>query len=35
VPVRFADDRLAVSLATFRAGEVASVPLIEIREDTA
>ena len=32
VPVRFAEDRLAVSLATFRAGEAASVPLIEIRE---
>jgi uncharacterized protein (TIGR02217 family) len=32
VPVRFAEDRLAFSLATFRAGEVQSVPLIEIRE---
>jgi uncharacterized protein (TIGR02217 family) len=33
VPVRFAEDRLAFSLATFRAGEVPSVPLIEIREE--
>ncbi|MEA3061863.1 MAG: hypothetical protein QOJ94_1644 [Sphingomonadales bacterium] len=33
VPVRFAEDRLAFSLATFRAGEIPSVPLIEIRED--
>jgi uncharacterized protein (TIGR02217 family) len=32
VPVRFAEDRLAVSRATFEAGEIASVPLIEIRE---
>jgi uncharacterized protein (TIGR02217 family) len=32
VPVRFAEDRLAVSLATFAAGEVPSVPLIEVRE---
>jgi uncharacterized protein (TIGR02217 family) len=32
VPVRFAEDALAVSLATFAAGEVPSVPLIEIRE---
>lgn len=32
VPVRFAEDRLAVSRATYLAGEVASVPLIEIRE---
>jgi uncharacterized protein (TIGR02217 family) len=32
VPVRFADDRLALSLSTFRAGEIPSVPLIEIRE---
>lgn len=31
VPVRFAEDRLAVSRATFRAGEVPSVPLIEVR----
>jgi uncharacterized protein (TIGR02217 family) len=35
VPVRFAEDRLAVGLATFRAGEAGSVPLIEIREATA
>ena len=32
VPVRFAEDRLAVSRATFEAGEIASVPLIEVRE---
>lgn len=32
VPVRFADDRLTLSRATFEAGEVASVPLVEIRE---
>jgi uncharacterized protein (TIGR02217 family) len=32
VPVRFAEDRLAVSRATFAAGDVPSVPLIEIRE---
>ncbi len=32
VPVRFADDRLALNRATFLAGEAPSVPLIEIRE---
>lgn len=32
VPVRFAEDRLEVNRATFLAGEVPSVPLIEIRE---
>ncbi|PWG01831.1 DUF2460 domain-containing protein [Sphingosinicella humi] len=32
VPVRFAEDRLSVSRATFAAGEAASVPLVEIRE---
>ena len=32
VPVRFAEDRLDVSLATFRAGEMPSVPLVEVRE---
>ena len=32
VPVRFAEDRLSLSRATFEAGEIASVPLIEIRE---
>lgn len=32
VPVRFADDRLAISRATFGAGDVASVPLVEIKE---
>ena len=32
VPVRFAEDRLDVSRATFAAGEAASVPLVEIRE---
>ncbi len=31
VAVRFAEDRLEVSLATFLAGEVASVPLVEVR----
>jgi uncharacterized protein (TIGR02217 family) len=35
VPVRFAEDRLSLSRATFEAGEAASVPLIEIREDGA
>ncbi|MFC3581939.1 DUF2460 domain-containing protein [Sphingomonas hylomeconis] len=33
VPVRFAEDRLAVSRATFLAGAAASVPLIEVREE--
>ena len=32
VPVRFAEDRLSLSRATFAAGEIPSVPLIEIRE---
>lgn len=32
VPVRFADDALSVSLATWRAGELPSIPLIEVRE---
>ncbi|WP_221794997.1 DUF2460 domain-containing protein [Aquisediminimonas sediminicola] len=32
VPVRFAEDRLEVSRATFRAGEAASVPMVEVRE---
>ena len=32
VPVRFAEDRLLLSRATFAAGEVASVPLVEVRE---
>jgi uncharacterized protein (TIGR02217 family) len=31
VPVRFAEDRLEASRATFLAGEIASVPLIEVR----
>ena len=31
VPVRFADDRLEVSRATFLAGEMASVALVEVR----
>ncbi|MDF0486781.1 DUF2460 domain-containing protein [Sphingomonas sp. H39-1-10] len=35
VPVRFAEDSLAVSRATFQAGSAASVPLIEVREDVA
>lgn len=32
VPVRFAEDRLEVSRATFAAGEAVSVPLVEVRE---
>ncbi|MCD2317651.1 DUF2460 domain-containing protein [Sphingomonas sp. IC-11] len=32
VPVRFAEDRLTVSRATFLAGTAASVPLVEVRE---
>ena len=32
VPVRFAEDRLSLSRATFLAGEIPSVPMIEIRE---
>jgi uncharacterized protein (TIGR02217 family) len=32
VPVRFAEDRLQFGLATFRAGEIPSVPLVELRE---
>jgi uncharacterized protein (TIGR02217 family) len=32
VPVRFAEDRLEISRATFGAGDIASVPLLEIRE---
>jgi len=32
VPVRFAEDRLSLNRATFLAGEVPSVPLVEIRE---
>ena len=32
VPVRFAEDRLAISAAGFAAGQAPSVPLIEIRE---
>ena len=32
VPVRFAEDRIDVSRATFGAGDMPSVPLIEIRE---
>lgn len=32
VPVRFADDRLEISRATFLAGEAPSVPLVEVRE---
>ena len=31
VPVRFAEDRLEVSRATFLAGEMANVPLVEVR----
>jgi uncharacterized protein (TIGR02217 family) len=32
VTVRFEEDRLTVSRATFAAGEIASVPMIEVRE---
>ena len=32
VPVRFADDHLEISRASFRAGDAPSVPLVEIRE---
>ncbi|MEO7277497.1 MAG: DUF2460 domain-containing protein, partial [Sphingomicrobium sp.] len=32
VPVRFAEDRIEVSRATFLAGQAPSVPLIEVRE---
>ncbi len=32
VPVRFAEDKLSVSAATFGAGRAASVPLVEVRE---
>jgi uncharacterized protein (TIGR02217 family) len=32
VPVRFAEDRIEVSRATYLAGEIASVPLVEVRE---
>lgn len=32
VPVRFAEDRLSVSLSTFLAGAAPSVPLVEVRE---
>jgi uncharacterized protein (TIGR02217 family) len=31
VPVRFDTDHLAINLAGFRAGEIPSIPLIEIR----
>ena len=32
VPVRFAEDRLSLNRATFAAGEMPSVPMIEVRE---
>jgi uncharacterized protein (TIGR02217 family) len=32
VPVRFAEDRLEISRATFGAGDIVSIPLVEIRE---
>jgi len=32
VPVRFAEDRLAIDMAHWAAGDAASVPLIEVRE---
>jgi uncharacterized protein (TIGR02217 family) len=31
VPVRFDTDRIAVSVASFQAGEVPSVPVVEVR----
>ncbi len=34
VPVRFAEDRLDITGASFAAGEAPSVPLIEVREAT-
>jgi uncharacterized protein (TIGR02217 family) len=34
VPVRFAEDRIEISMATFGAGDMPSVPLVEIREAT-
>ncbi|RJY09685.1 DUF2460 domain-containing protein [Aurantiacibacter aquimixticola] len=34
VPVRFAEDRLDITGATFAAGEAPSVPLIEVKEET-
>jgi uncharacterized protein (TIGR02217 family) len=33
VPVRFAEDHLQVSGASFAAGEALAVPVLEIRED--
>ncbi len=33
VPVRFAEDRLQLSLAAFRAGEMPNIALVEIKED--
>ena len=32
VPVRFAEDRIDVSLAGYQTGDLPSVPLVEIRE---
>lgn len=32
VPVRFADDRLAINAITFAAGEAVSIPLVEVRQ---
>jgi uncharacterized protein (TIGR02217 family) len=32
VPVRFAEDRLSLNRATFAAGEIVSVPMIELRD---
>jgi uncharacterized protein (TIGR02217 family) len=31
VPVRFDTDRIQISIANFRAGEVPNVPVIEVR----
>ena len=32
VPVRFGEDVLSASLGSFRAGEIPSIPLVEVRE---
>lgn len=31
VPVRFATDRIAVSVASFQAGEMPEIPVLEVR----
>jgi uncharacterized protein (TIGR02217 family) len=32
VPVRFAEDRIDVSLAGYQTGDLPSIPLVEVRE---